>query len=247
MISANGHKLAFYVTPGRSPAIVLDAGGGLDHSEWKKVGPVLAKKTGSKIITYDRSGVGNSPYVPGPWKAKEAATDLAAGLMKLGVTENVILVSHSLAGEVATYLLDQHPERISAAVLVDANLPQFYTDSETARIVAAKKPEIEKLEKKPRTNEIRQQLDLAANYGPAHRAYHKLVWPSNVPATVITSAATPFPAGKDARRWRAAQQRFADAAPNRRMVIAQHSSHNIPADGPDVIVQAVREMVRQHQ
>lgn len=58
MISNNGHRLAFYVTPGRSPAIVLDSGGGGDHTQWKDVVPQLWEATGSQIITYDRAGLG---------------------------------------------------------------------------------------------------------------------------------------------------------------------------------------------
>lgn len=49
MISNNGHAPAFNVTPGTLPAIVHDAGGGLDSPQWDKVAPVLAEDTGSMI------------------------------------------------------------------------------------------------------------------------------------------------------------------------------------------------------
>lgn len=245
MVGANGHKLAFYVTPGTLPAIVLDAGGGLDASEWKKVAPRLAAKTGSEVITYDRAGAGKSDDVDGPWRAPEAASDLAAGLTKLGVTKHVVLVSHSLAGEIATYFVRDHPDWVDGAVLVDANLPQFFTDSETARIVAANQKQIDKLKKAPSTRKTRQLLAEADNYGPVHRAYHKLTWPATVPATAIVSAKTPFPTPQDAQAWRDAQQKFADAAPNRNLVVADHSSHMVPTDHPDVIINAVQDMLQQ--
>jgi pimeloyl-ACP methyl ester carboxylesterase len=245
MVTNKGHKLAFYVTPGRGPAIVLDAGGGLDASYWKKIVPVLAKDTGSEIITYDRSGEGRSSDVPGPWKAQNAASDLAAGLTQLGATKNVVLVSHSLAGEIATYFVKQHPHWITGAVLVDASLPQFYTDSETARLVAANEQQIAALKKQPQTRATRQLLAEAADYGPVHHAYHQQSWPRPVPATAIVSAKTPFPTAVDAHQWRLAQQEFAAAAPNRSLVVAQHSSHDIPLDRPDVVVTAVRRMVNQ--
>jgi hypothetical protein len=78
MISNEGHKLAFYVTPGRLPAIVLDSGGGLDGSYWNTLVPTLARDTGSEIITYDRAGLGASDEVPGPWKIENAVSDLDA-------------------------------------------------------------------------------------------------------------------------------------------------------------------------
>ncbi|MEZ0094907.1 alpha/beta fold hydrolase [Streptacidiphilus sp. EB129] len=245
MITNKGHKLAFYVTPGHLPAIVLDAGGGLDASYWKKVAPALAKDTGSEVITYDRAGEGRSDDVPGPWKAQDAAGDLAVGLTQLGVTKNAVLVSHSLAGEIATYFVRQHPDWVAGAVLVDASLPQFFTDSETAKLVAANQQQIAALKAAPQTRATRQLLAEAANYGPVHLAYHKLSWPQTVPATVIVSSQTPFPTPDDAQLWRQAQQEFAGAAPNRNLVVAQHSSHDIPVDRPDVVINAVQAMVNQ--
>ncbi|WP_042433351.1 alpha/beta fold hydrolase [Streptacidiphilus anmyonensis] len=247
LLTVDGHRLAFYVTPGsrRLPVIVLDAGGGLDASYWKKVAPVLARQTGAEVITYDRSGEGRSPYVPGPWRAPNAAADLAGGLAQLGVTKHVVLVSHSLAGEIATYFVRAHPQAVAGAVLVDASLPQFYTAAETERIVAANQQQIDALKGRPLTPATRQLLDEADGYGPVHLAYHQLAWPDSVPATAIVSATTPFPAGVDAQLWRQAQREFADAAPNRHLVVADHSSHDIPLDRPDVVVNAVEAMVKQ--
>lgn len=244
LITNDGHKLAFYVTPGSQPAIVLDSGGGLDASYWNKLVPMLANKTGSEIITYDRAGLGASDEVPGPWKVQNAVSDLAAGLTQLGITRDVVLVSHSEAGEIATYFVRDHPGVVSGAVLVDASLPNFYTDDEIARIEAAEAPQIAALRQQPSTKANRQLLAVAADYVPMHTAYHQISWPSNVPARVIVSAATPFPdSPQDAQRWRDAQASFAAAASNRQLVVAQKSSHDVPVDRPDVVLDAVQSMV----
>ncbi|GAA2746020.1 alpha/beta hydrolase [Kitasatospora cinereorecta] len=247
MLTVNGHQLAFYVTPGsnRLPVIVLDSGGGLDASYWKKVAPDLARQTGSEVITYDRSGEGQSPYVPGPWRAPNAASDLATGLAQLGVTKNVVLVSHSLAGEIATYFVRAHPDAVAGAVLVDASLPPFYTTAETDKIVAVNQQQNDALKGQPISPATRQLLDEADDYGPVHLAYHKLSWPAAVPATAIVSATTPFPTADDAQLWRQAQQEFVNAAPNRHLVVADHSSHDIPIDRPEVVITAVEDMLHQ--
>lgn len=244
-VSTNGHELAFYVTPGAQPAIVLDAGGGMDASEWKKVAPAIAAKTGSEVITYDRAGVGSSDDVPGPWRAADAASDLAAGLSQLGVTKDIVLVSHSLAGEVALAFAHSHPTWVTGAVLVDANLPQFFTPDETARLVAANQQQIDALKKKPSTRQTRQLLAEADDYGPVHAKYHAMTWPSSIPATVVVSAKTPFPTQLDAQRWRQAQHEFADAATNRRLVVAERSSHDVPLDRPDVVIKTVGDLLRR--
>lgn len=245
MISHNGHDLAFHVTPGDLPAIVLDAGGGLDSSEWDATAPALAEATGSMVITYDRAGEGQSGEVPGPWKVEDAVSDLQAGLTELGVTQDVVLVSHSLAGEIATEFVRTDPDWIDGAVLVDASLPEFYTDSQIAKVVAANSQQIAELKQKPQTREARQLIAQAADYGPAHRAYHQKSWPDNVPVTAIVSSQTPFDTPQDAQLWKDAQAQFVSAAPNRELIVADPSSHNIPADRPDVVIKTVESMVDQ--
>ncbi len=245
MVANNGHKLAFHVTPGHLPAIVLDAGGGLDSTYWKDIVPKLAHDTGSEIITYDRAGAGASDEVPGPWRVRDAVSDLAAGLTQVGATHDVVLVSHSLAGEIATYFVEEHPRWAAGAVLVDASLPDFYTDSEVARIEAVNQAQVAELKKQPSTKRTRQLLAVASDYGDTHHAYHKVSWPTAVPATVIVSAKTPFDTPDDAQLWRDAQAHFAAAAPNRNLVVAQNSSHDIPVDRPDIVITAVENMAKK--
>jgi pimeloyl-ACP methyl ester carboxylesterase len=244
MITNQGHKLAFHVAPGHQPAIVLDAGGGLDSSYWKNIVPVLAKNTGSEIITYDRAGMGASDPVPGAWKAQNAVSDLETGLTDLGATHNVILVSHSEAGEIATYVTRQHPAQFAGAVLVDATLPQFSTDTEIARVAAANQAQVNALKGHPTTKAERQLLAVAADYVPDQRAYHRIAWPASVPATVIVSEKTPFPTAPDAQAWRTAQAEFARAAPNRHLVTAARSSHDIPVDRPDIVEAQIEAMAK---
>lgn len=244
MITNQGHRLAFHVTPGRGPTIVLDAGGGLDSSYWKDIAPVLAQQTGSEIITYDRAGMGASDAVPGPWKVQSAVSDLETGLTDLGATHDVILVSHSEAGEIATYATRQHPGQFAGAVLVDASVPQFSTDAEVARVAAATQAQVDALKGKPVTKADRQLLAVAADYVPDQHAYHRIAWPAAVPATVIVSAQTPFPTSPpDAQVWRDAEAAFARAAPNRHLVTAARSSHDIPVDRPDIVEAQIEAMV----
>jgi pimeloyl-ACP methyl ester carboxylesterase len=244
MITNHGHQLAFYVAPGHLPAIVLDSGGGLDASYWKNIVPSLAKSTGSEIITYDRAGLGASDEVPGPWHPEDAVSDLYAGLSQLGVTHDVILVPHSEAGEIATYFVREHAGMVAGAVLVDATLPEFYTDDEITRIVAAEQPQLAALKGRPTTKADRQLLAVAADFVPVQAAYHQTTWPETVPATVIVSAKTPFDTSPpDAQRWRAAQSAFAAAAANRTLVTAARSSHDVPLDRPDVVIQAIETMI----
>src|SRR4051794_2678065 len=190
MITNNGHQLAFHVVPGSSPTIVLDAGGGEDSSYWDALVPQLSQATGSQIITYDRAGLGASEEVTGPWDPKAAASDLQAGLRELGVTQNVVLAGHSQAGEVAHYFVLANPGVVSGAVLIDANVPQFFTDTQIQRLVAFTAPQIEELKKAPSTKANRQLIATADNFGPTHQAYHQVSWPDSVPVIYVVSDKT---------------------------------------------------------
>jgi pimeloyl-ACP methyl ester carboxylesterase len=243
LVDNGGHRLAFYVTPGALPAIVLDSGGGEDHTEWKDIVPKLHAATGSEIVTYDRAGMGASDEVPGPWQVEDAVSDLEAGLRRLGVTRNVVLVAHSQGGEIATYFVRDNPGVVSGAVLVDANLPQFFTDPEIARLVALTKPEVDAAKAGPSTKESRQLIATAASFTPVQHAYHQVTWPDAVPVTVIVSEKTPFDGSpEDVKRWHDAATAFAAAGPGRTLVTADGSSHEVPADRPGLVLAEIEKM-----
>ncbi|GGN00499.1 alpha/beta fold hydrolase [Streptomyces fuscichromogenes] len=243
MVDNGGHRLAFYVTRGNGSTIVLDSGGGEDSSQWKDIVPELHAATGATVITYDRAGLGKSDVVPGPWKVESAVSDLKAGLKQLGVTDDVTLVAHSQAGEIANYLAKDNPRMLRGAVLVDANLPQFFTDEEIPRLVAASRPEVDAARKDPEKPANRQLISTAEGFVAAHRAFHKVAWPDSVPATVMVSEKTPFGGSpEDARRWRDAAASFVRGAPNRTLVIAKGTSHEVPTERPDLVLKAIEDM-----
>lgn len=246
LIDVDGHKIAFHVTPGHEPTIVLDAGGGLDSSYWDTLVPELAQRTGSKIITYDRAGFGTSDDVSGDWNVHSATRDLAVGLEKLHAIRHVILVSHSLAGEIATYLVGQHPEWFIGSVLVDANVPDYFTNEAIARGQAIYAPILAEIRAAPSTKSGRQLLALSGSFVETSHAFHAVTWPASVPAIVIVSEKTPFEEQADAQWWKDAHAQFAKRAPNRSLVTASGSSHDVAHDRPDVILSAIADLAAKH-
>ena len=242
LIDVDGHKIAFHVTPGHGPTIVLDAGGGLDSSYWDTFIPELVKRTGSQVITYDRAGFGASDEVKGPWNVHSATKDLEVGLEKLHATQHVILVSHSLAGEIATYLTGQHPKWFVGVVLVDANVPDYFTDAAIARGQAIYAPILAQIKASPPTKSGRQLLALSGSFVETSRSFHAATWPASVPAIVIVSEKTPFDEAADAQWWRDSHAQFAKHAPNRKLVTATGSSHDVAHDRPEVILSAICEL-----
>lgn len=244
MIDNGGHRLAFHITPGHGSTIVLDSGGGEDSSYWNDLVPRLHAATGATVVTYDRAGLGKSDVVPGPWKVESAVSDLESGLRQLGVTKNVTLVSHSQAGEIATYFAKENQKMLSGAVLVDANLPPLFTDAQIARLVAFSQPQVDAAKKDPDNPQNRQLLSTSESFVATNKAFHKATWPDAVPATVIVSEKTPFDGSpEDAQRWRDAAATFVHDGPDRTLVTAKGSSHDVPKDSPDLVLKEIEEMV----
>ena len=243
MVPVNGHRIAFHVTPGHPPILVLDAGGGLDSSYWDSLLPALARTTGSEIITYDRAGMGASEAVNGPWSLRGAERDLAGGLRQLGATHDVILVAHSMAGEIATSFAQRHPHWLAGAVFVDGSVPQFYTPEEVQRVSAENQGMISALKRAPSTQATRQLLAYAESFAGTSSSFHRMKWPASVPVIAIVSEKTPFDAPRDASLWKRAQAQFASAASNRNLLVAQGSSHDIVHDKPAIVLRAIHEMI----
>ena len=152
-------------------------------------------------------------------------------------------MSHSQAGEVATYFARANPGVLAGSVLVDANVPPFFTDEEVRRLVALTGPQIEELKKQPSTKANRQLIATAEDFGPTHEAYHRVSWPDDVPVTYLVSEKTPFDGSpQDAQRWRDAAAAFVDDGPHRTLLTARGSSHDIPLDQPEVVLEQVEKM-----
>jgi pimeloyl-ACP methyl ester carboxylesterase len=241
-IARGDHKIAFQVIPGHRGTIVFDAGAGEDSTHWSKLAPEVARLTGFTVITYDRAGYGASDDVTGPLDLKAAVADLANGLQALGATHNVILVSHSFGGEIATYITAEKPQWFAGAVLVDANVPDYFTDAAIAFAQKLYAPVIAKARQDPSDRGNRGFLALSDSFEETTRAFHKAEWPASVPVVVIVSEKTPVPAGEPAQWWRDAEAQFAKRAANRTLVTAARSSHNVTHDRPDVVIKAIESI-----
>ena len=246
-VVVHGHHLTFHVLPGRLPALVLDAGGGADSSYWDSIVPELAKRTGSEIVTYDRAGFGTSDEVPPPYRIEDAVADLESGLMQLGITHDLVLIPHSYAGTIATYLAIRHPDWISGAVLVDTNLPEFFTDEEVAHLGPIIQPMVAEEAAAHPSKQTRTNKAITDAFADTSHAFHKAAWPDSIPCAVIVSEQTPFPPSmtSDTALWIQAHKDFAAKSPNRTFIFAKGSSHNIAHDRPELIVEATGKLVDQ--
>lgn len=112
-----------------SPTVVLDAGLDDGHVIWKRIEPVLARKT--RTCSYDRSGVGDSdirPSEPAVVSAEQVVDELHELLAKAEVDGPHVLVAHSLGGLNARLYAARHPDDLAGIVFVDPTSPNYFED-----------------------------------------------------------------------------------------------------------------------
>ena len=114
-----GSQLHWRVTGESSvlPDIVLDHGGGGSADDWSHVVPLLAAHT--RVFSYDRAGMGDSPSDGLGCGAPAVSARLAQLVAHMGVRKPFILAGYSLGGLYARHYAQLHPQDVAGLVLVD--------------------------------------------------------------------------------------------------------------------------------
>ena len=118
MIDIGGYSLYVEDTGIGKVTVIFDAGMGDDSSVWNKVAEEVSQF--SRVITYDRAGLGWSEESPHERDSKVIVDELHSVLEEKDITGTIILVGHSFGGvNMQRYALT-YPEDVAALVLVDS-------------------------------------------------------------------------------------------------------------------------------
>lgn len=118
-ITANGTTLHVRVG-GSGPAVVLLHGYGETGDMWAPLAASLMR--GHTVIVPDLRGMGLSSKPAGGFTKMNQAGDLAGILDRLKI-DRADVVAHDIGNMVAFAFAEQHPERVTKLVLIDAPVP----------------------------------------------------------------------------------------------------------------------------
>lgn len=115
------HALITGESKGKRP-VVLEAGLTAMSSCWAWVQESLSRQT--KVLSYDRAGLGWSDLSPKPRDAKHIAEDLRALLDAAKFPRPFVFAGHSMGGIFGRAYQSLYPDDVAGMVLVDASHPE---------------------------------------------------------------------------------------------------------------------------
>jgi pimeloyl-ACP methyl ester carboxylesterase len=241
--------------------------------DWSLVQTEIGQTT--QVCAYDRAGLGWSDPGPQPRTPGQIARELHTLLANAGIAGPYVLVGHSVGGKNVRMFALQRPEQVAGMVLVDArsefadspgagadaqSLPRV-TGSEWSLYGVARRVGLVRLigasQWGPLTLSDQTRTELAlfdtGQRGMDATAAESLAMtadnaqlqaaPSLGDRPLIVLAAGESMATTP--RWPEAQRRQAAMSANGRLIVVEGSGHYIQLEHPDVVIDAVRQVVAQ--
>ncbi|MEO6798484.1 MAG: alpha/beta hydrolase [Rhodanobacter sp.] len=113
----HGRTLNLRCTGGGARTVMLEAGSHADSTTWFRLQPLLASFT--RVCAYDRAGYGFSPAGPLPRNLQADVADLHALIGRARISKPLVLVGHSLGGNIVRRYAEKYPADVAGLVLID--------------------------------------------------------------------------------------------------------------------------------
>jgi pimeloyl-ACP methyl ester carboxylesterase len=259
-----GRKMYLECRGSGSPTVILESGYRNNAEIWSTplepgmstVFQQVAKFT--RVCAYDRPGtardanhLSRSTQVPMPRTARDLVSDLHALLRAGHIPGPYVIAAHSFGGIFARLYASTYPNEVVGMVLVDALSEKVRSGLTPEQwklyvIILTKPPsgfekykEIETLD----VNASFDQIEKAATAQPL-RAIPLFVLTQGQPFDLSPWQPLPadFPAALN-RAWHTGQDALAALAPNAKHTIATKSSHYIQVQEPQLVVNAIKQVV----
>ncbi len=259
LVDIGTHRLYIHCTGTGRPTVVIDTGIGETYQSWSGMIESLSRET--RVCAYDRAGYGQSEPGPMPRDSQRAADELHQLLANAGEEGPFLLLGHSLGALNMQVYAHSYPEEVSGLVLLDP--------SPLAWMMGEEFPELRDLFIEE-TKAIRKDADAASTssdpQGRAMAGYLSAVASEfeeffgrtaeevaaidsfgELPVTVIgaTEPDSGFGEYGQAFRlfWNEESHRLAGKSEVGKFILAEGSSHHIHLDAPQVVMDAILEMI----
>ena len=234
-IDIGTHKLRVVLVDIASEyTIVLEAGGGKYSESYQEIQDTLAALSGTRVMSYDRSGFGQSELGPEDFNATDEVEALKTCLEVQGFRDKLILVGLSYGGFLIQLFTSSYPERVSGLVLIDPMNVRF-VDRFGFDNLNAVTPYFEN----PTENYQKAGNRMVDFFPEALEALRGKELPTQIPAILITSGNPPFSADV----WRKCHEEVALNSAKHALLIAEGNNHDIVDENPELVLRTIVELV----
>lgn len=235
-IDIGGYSLFITCAGTRGPTVVLEAGAGGDSRTWSGMMPDISSTT--RVCAYDRAGLGHSDPRPSPPPGqatnRDAVRELHRLLLTVGLGGRLVMAGHAFGGAIALQYTYSYPTDVVGLVLVDPVYPEACRDVALHGIPCSADPYLNSARS---LNQLRSLI-------PHHRLTGSLgARPLAVLYHGVTGAVNGPLISQIEDVWPGRMKELARASTNSVLVRAVHSPHDIPGYAPQLIVEAIREVV----
>ena len=226
-----------------TPTVVFESGGGEDSSEWSNIEPIVRERAKTSTVLYDRAGLGKSQLNPGAYRIQDEAIALERALDACNIDGPVVLVAHSYGGFISE-IVAATDQRVKGLVLVDANIPSFFDDRESAILKARFEMQADRL-RKEKPDLARVLIPILEASQDTARYMQGVRVPLDLAVVDITAEHTWVHSPDEIAAMRRAHSEFVAASPKRISVFAKGSGHYISRDKPEVVIDVVIRLISE--
>jgi pimeloyl-ACP methyl ester carboxylesterase len=242
IVGTSDSHLYLYCAGEGTPAVILEAGLGDTHETWASVQAAVAAFT--RVCSYDRAGLGRSTPGVQLRTAGHMTEELHALLHNVGIPSPYVLVGHSFGGLIVQLFASSYADETAGLVLVDS------AHEEQEAWLAAELSDEEMAEQMGFQNGGNAEgADATTSFAEVRAAHWRLQAPlvvlvrGMIPPDEEPPNWTPERAERMGASWLQLQAELAQRSPQGRLVIAERSGHNIHHSQPEIVVDAIRQIV----
>jgi pimeloyl-ACP methyl ester carboxylesterase len=234
-VDVGTHKLHVVLTDTASDhTIVLESGGGKYATAYQEIQEPLAQQTGFRVMSYDRSGFGQSELGPEGFDAIAEVDTLKNCLEAQGFKDKFVLVGHSYGGFLIQLFTLRFPELVSGLVLIDPMNVKFVDAFGLDRLNA-----VTPYTENPTTNPEKAGKRMVDFFPRALEVLRGKELPSHIPALLITAGNPLF----SENRWRKCHEEMVMHSEKHQLLIAEGNNHDILEENPGLVLDTIVEFI----
>jgi pimeloyl-ACP methyl ester carboxylesterase len=231
-VRAGDHQLRVLVRGNGTPTVILESFGPANLEAWNRIQPGIARFT--RVFSYDHGGYGGSEPGPKPRDATQIARELRVALRNAEAHPPYVLVGYSFGGPYIRVFASLFPDEIIGMVFVDPTQEGFML------MLNREFPEMNVVTDQQR----REQGEWGMQWSSMKQAENARL--PVVPITLITGARAHDALSRHLLpRWEAEHAKWLCHFPWARHVVTTNSGHGVVYTEPELIIDAVRNVVEQ--